>query len=165
MSLNVEDGTGLSTSESYASVSDADTRLGNLGMTIWSPLQTSEKEAALRRATNYLEQAYRESWKGLRLHKDQALSWPRWDVLVDNFPTDPNSVPPEVKNACIDLALKAAAGDLNADLTRGVITKKIGPIETQYDRYSPQSVRYPSIDQQLRPFLRGSGANAMLVRA
>lgn len=176
MSLIVEDGTGLSNAESYISVADASTRHANNGMTNWATLSTTEMEAALRRATTYMEQAYRERWKGLRLHmrvggsgqqleETQALSWPRWDVMVDGFPVSPNIVPTEVANACADLALKAAAGDLNLDLTRGVITEKVGPIETQYDRYSPQNVRYRSIDMMLAPFLKSSGANAMLVRA
>jgi hypothetical protein len=74
-------------------------------------------------------------------------------------------VPADIANACADLALKAASGDLNADLTRGVVRKKVGPLETEYDRYSPQSVRYPAITMALAPYLKGSSAMATLVRA
>jgi hypothetical protein len=165
LALVTEDGTGLSNAESYISVADADTRLGNLGQTNWATLQIAEKEAALRRSTAFIEQALRERWTGYRLHKTQALSWPRWYVVVDGYPVDPNTVPADVANACADLAMKAAAGDLNADLTPRVITKKVGPIETQYDRYSPQSVRYRALEMALSPYLKGSSSNAMLVRA
>lgn len=165
MALIVEDGTGLANADAYAAVADADTRLANLGMTIWAPLLQAEKEQAIRRATAYMEQAYRERWQGFRLHKLQALSWPRWNVWTDGYPVDPNIVPPVVAAACIDLAVKAAAGDLNGDLTRGVVRKKIGQLETEYDPHSPQSTRYRAIDMALMPFLRGSSASVGLVRA
>jgi hypothetical protein len=60
-------------------------------------------------------------------------------VWVDCYPVAPDAVPADIANACADLALKAAAGDLNADLTREVVRKKIGPLETEYDRNSPQA--------------------------
>lgn len=164
MSLIVEDGTGLSTAESYISVADASTRHSNLGNTTWADLTTAQMEEALRRATIYMEQAYRSRWAGYVQHLTQALSWPRNSVVVDGWrwiATD--IVPAEVANACADLALKAAAGDLNADLTRAVKRKKVGPLETEYSDYSPQSVRYPAINMMLAPYLAGTGAR--LVRA
>jgi hypothetical protein len=164
VALIVEDGTGLANADSYISVADTDTRMSNLGLTTWATLQTAEKEAALRRATQYMEQAFRENWNGYRLHKTQALSWPRWNVMVDGYPVDTTSVPVTVANACADLAFKAAAGDLNADLTRGVVRKKVGPIETEYDRYSPQSVRYRNVEMALAPYLTRSSACATLIR-
>jgi hypothetical protein len=165
LALITEDGTGLANAESYISVADADTRLGNMGMTTWATLVQAEKEQALRRATAYIEQALRERWTGYRLHKSQALSWPRWYVVVDGYPIDPNVVPADVANATADLALKSAAGDLNEDLSPRVIRKKVGLIETEYDRYSPQSKRYRALEMALSPYLKGSSSNAMLVRA
>jgi hypothetical protein len=164
MALEVEDGTGKANAESYCSVASADARHSAFGNTAWTGTDAA-KEAALRRATAYMEQAYRERWQGIRRHVDQALSWPRWDVCVDSYTIDTESVPAEVANACADLALKALADDLNADLTRGVVRKKIGPLETEYDRYSPQSKRFRAIDMMLSPFLKGSSATATLVRA
>ena len=166
MTLIVEDGSGLSTAESYISAADASTRHTNLGNTNCALLTSDEMEQALRRATVYMEQAYRERWQGYVQHLDQALSWPRNSVVIDGWrwiATD--IVPAEVANACADLALKAAAGDLNADLTRGVVRKKVGPLETEFDRYSPQSTRYVAINMMLAPFLKGASANATLVRA
>ena len=66
---------------------------------------------------------------------------------------------------CADLALRALTDDLNADLTRAVVRKKIGPLETEYDRNSPQSKRFRPVDMALAPFLKGSSASARLVRA
>lgn len=166
MALIVENGTGLSTAESYVSVAAADTRLAALGLTNWATLTTAEKEQALRRSTNYLEQAYRSRWKGNRHTVAQALAWPRNGVVVDDFVVIASTiVPPEVANACADLAFKAAAGDLNADLDRAIVREKVGPLETEYSQHSPQSVRYRVIDMTLAPFLCGASAMASLVRA
>jgi hypothetical protein len=165
MALIVEDGTGLANAESYISVADAGTRHSNNGMTNWATLTLEEQEQALRRATQFMEQAFRERWHGYRRNFDQALSWPRWDVSVDEYPVRFDIVPREVAAACADLALKAAAGDLNADLTRGVVREKVGPIETEYDRYSPQAVRYRAIEMTLAPYLKGSNSTVGLVRS
>jgi len=166
MTLVVEDGTGKTNAESYASVAQADTRLAALGMTVWaSNTTTTEREQALRRATAFMEQAFRTDWVGARLLRDQALSWPRYGAEADGFVLDSISVPTDIVNACIDLAFKAASGDLNADLTRAVLREKVGPIETEYAPNSPQATRYVSIEMALRPYLRGSRVMARLVRS
>lgn len=166
MALVVENGTGLSNAESYVSVAGADTRMSNLGNTNWTTLTTVEKEQALRRATVYMAQAYRERWAGNRHTTTQALDWPRNSVVVDGFVViESNVVPADVANACADLAFKAAAGDLNADIERAVIREKVGPLETEYSAHSPQTVRYRAIDMLLAPYLTGGGAMARLVRA
>jgi hypothetical protein len=166
VALVVEDGTGKADAESFITLAAATTRHANLGNAAWAAAATDAvREAALRRATVFMEQAYRERWQGYRRTNTQALSWPRWWVSIDNFPVDPDSVPVEVANACADLALAALTDDLNPTLTRGVRRKKIGPLETEYDPYSPQGSRRPAIDMALSPFLKGSSAMATLVRA
>lgn len=165
MALIVEDGTGMSTAESFASVAAADTRLAALGNTNWADLTTTEKEQALRRATAYMEQAYRQNWQGTRVNSTQALSWPRSWATVDGYAVAADSVPAVIANACIDLAFMAAAGDLNPNLERAVIRKKLGPLETEYSPHSPQQVRYRAIDMMLAPYLGRGGASYTLVRS
>jgi hypothetical protein len=165
MSLIVETGGGSATAESYASVADADARMAARGNDTWAPLSAAEKEEALRRATDWMLQAYRDRWTGYRQHLGQALCWPRYGVVVDGFYVPIDSVPNEVKNACIDLAFKAAAADLAPDLSRGVVREKVGPIETEYDRASPQSTRRPAIEMMLSPYLKGGPGMARLVRS
>jgi hypothetical protein len=173
MSLNVETGTGSSTSESFASVADADLYHSNRGNTAWAAIaSTALKEAALRKATDYMEQSYRLRWLGYRHTEAQALSWPRDEVQRADFtylnqwsfyPND--EVPTEVKNACAELALKASADELSPDLTQGVIREKVDVLEVEYDKYSSQSPRYVAIDRLLSPFLSGSSASRSVVRS
>jgi hypothetical protein len=165
MALVVETGEGLATAESYISVADADARHAAFGNTAWTGLD-AVKEAALRRATAYMEQAYRQRWVGNRYSDDQALSWPRVVYqLVDSWTINSDEVPADVANACADLALRSLSEDLNADQSRAVVRKKIGPLETEYDRASPQAKRFRAIDMMLAPYLKGSSAMATLVRA
>lgn len=165
MTLIVETGAGLSTAESYASVASADSRMTAHGNTTWSTLTTAQKEEALRRATTYMVQAYRTRWMGGRMLSTQALDWPRAGCVVDGFNIPLDVVPADIVNACIDLALKAAAGELAADLERAVIREKVGPLETEYAPNSTQATRYRAIDLALAPYLMGSSAMAMLVRS
>lgn len=163
MTLIVEDGTGLSTAESYISVADAGTRHTNLGNTAWTGTD-AVKESALRRATQYMLQAYRGNWQGTRMNSTQALDWPRAWVSVDGYAVATNIVPTEVANACADLALRALSADLNADLSPPVIREKVGPIETEYAAYGPERTRYPAIDMMLAPYLGRGGSSFGLVR-
>jgi hypothetical protein len=171
MTLIVEDGTGLPNSDSYASVASADTRLAALGMTDWTSLSTAQKEQALRRATVYMLQTYRSRWRGRRKLGTQALDWPREEVTRDDYgiflisgyyayyPDD--EVPAEVEDACIDLALRSAAADLLPDQSQGVVREKVGPLEVEYDRYSPQRKKYSAIDGLLRPLLKADGSGVV----
>jgi hypothetical protein len=164
MTLIVEDGTGLSTAEAYTSVADADARHTAMGNTAWTGT-TAAKEAALRRATQFMEQRFRSRWKGTRHTRDQALSWPRYGAEADGYALDSTSVPDDIANACADLALRALADDLNPDQTRAVIREKVGPLETEYSAHSPQATRFAAVDQALTPYLVGSGVNRPVVRA
>jgi hypothetical protein len=175
MTIIVEDGTGLSTAETYISVADADTYFSNRANTTWSALTTANKEASLRKAADYLLQVYRLRWKGTRVNSTQALDWPRSYVARDDYtysgingyttiggnyyyPSD--EVPTEVARACAELAVKASADELSPDLGRRTIREKVDVIEVEYDPNSPQSTIYRAIDNMLAPFLNGGGAYA-----
>lgn len=164
MTLIVETGDGLANADSYISVADADARHAALGNSGWTGAD-AVKESALRRATEYLEQAYSSRWKGTRLMRAQALSWPRYGVEADGYALPSSTVPAGIANVCADLALQALSGPLNPNLERGIVREKVGPLETEYDRNSPQATRYRAVDMALAVFLKSSGATVPLVRA
>lgn len=166
MSLITEDGTVVVGAESYATVADTTAWHLARGNSTWAGLTNDQMEQALRRATDYMTQAYQPRWKGYRASATQELDWPRAGVYIaplaytlagTSFLVTDTSVPPEVKNACIALALRAAAGDLLSDLSQGVLSEKIGPIETTYNKVTSQRVRYAAIDAMLAPYLQSSG--------
>lgn len=166
MSLIVEDGTGLATAESYISVTAADTYFLNRNNAVWAALQTPAKEAALRKATDYMLQAYRVRWAGMRNVATQALDWPRRYVPNRDVPQmygpspafyDFTSVPVTVANACAELALRASAADLSPDLTAQVKSESVGPISVVYADGARQDTHYKAIDAMLAPFLKAGG--------
>lgn len=170
MSLIVEDGTGKADAESFISVADATTYLTSRGNTTWAALASDAiREQCLRRATDYMEQAYRNRWAGYRVSSTQSLSWPRaWvpmedvDYIATYYPND--EVPMLVANACAELALRASTSTLLSDQSQGVITETVGPLSVTYDKYSSQSPRYVPVDAMLSPmFLNGGSSIQMKV--
>lgn len=162
MALVTEDGTGLANAESYITVADADARrLSFGGDAAWNALTTGQKEAALRKGAEYLEQRYSSRFKGTRLLRAQALSWPRYGAIVHGWDVDSNVVPAAIANANADLALRSITETLNADQTRGIVREKVGPLETEYDAYGSQTTRYVAVDGMLAPYLTGGGMSRL----
>lgn len=92
----VEDGSGLTTSNSYCSTTAADTYHAAQGNpSDWSDADLLTKQDALRRATESLDLAFGARWNGFRSTSEQALDWPRaWcidsagnDISSDTIPT------------------------------------------------------------------------------
>lgn len=172
MSLIVEDGSGKSNSESYISVADADAYHSNRGNATWATLTTTVKEQLLRKSTDYMVAVYRLRWDGYRYVDTQALDWPRLYVPVRDICTvnsyqiyvDPNIVPVQVKNACAEFALKANSEDLLVDQTQVVTREKVGPIEVEYDKFSPQYKRYLQIENALSIYFASSANQVKLMR-
>lgn len=178
MSITVETGSGNAAANSYASVEQADAWHAARGITTWADLLTEEREQALVRATAYMQQVYRLRWAGSRVLMTQALDWPRaWVPMVDApgyygaypayYPS--NAVPREVRDACCELALTAAAGDLSPNIERQAKSVTVGPITKVYADNASPVTRYRAIDNMLAPLLLGAsvgdGSSIKLVRA
>lgn len=171
MALIVEDGSLVTGAESYCSVAAADTYHSDSGNTAWAALVTATKEQALRKATRYMVGAYRHRWTGTRKTTTQALDWPRYMVPIRDTPTFQGTnlayvpatiVPTEVVQACAEFALITATnGALAPDLTSRVLREKVGDIEVEYDRGSPQFTVYRSLDMMLRPYLKAGGSSVV----
>ena len=166
MAFVVETGAGLSNSNSYASVAAADSYFADRGVTSWAALTTTAKEQALIKGTDYLEQTYRESWKGYRVTSTQSLSWPRSEVIVDTFPVAANIVPSAIVKACVEMALRASDGeDLIADLGQQIIKEKVDVIETTYAEFGSLSARYPAVNRLVLPYLYSSTSDGGFTQA
>ena len=76
MPLIVEDGTGLSNSDSYQTLAEARLSAQLLGLAL--PAQDVEAEQALRNGARYVD-GFEGSFSGTRLLDTQALSYPRVD--------------------------------------------------------------------------------------
>lgn len=161
MALVTEDGTGLSTAESYVSVTTADAYWSARNNTTWAALTTAVKEANLRIATEYLSR-YTGKWRGLRVKTTQALDWPRSEVCVDNVVIAYNVLPGQLVRAVCELAAKVVSGSLIVDESAQVVSESIGPISTTYAQGARQQTRYAYVDALLAPLLRaGNGISVV----
>lgn len=166
MALIIEDGSGVSGAESYISVADADDYHTKRGNATWVGAEP-DKEAALRKAADYLRQFYRTRWKGYQLYVDQVMDWPRSDVYIDPQDSttllDEEAIPEEVRRANAELALIALTGTLAPNITRGSIKRrKVGPIETEYNNAVAIPI-YRAVDMTLAPLLLSTSNGGIMV--
>lgn len=151
----VEDGTGVEGANSYVTVEYADTYHTDRANTAWTAATEDAKEAALIKATDYVEQVYADRWDGEAVYEDQPLSWPR-DVAT--------GIPTRLKQAVCQLALEALTTDLNPKIGQGIKRKKVDSIEIEYQDDTYGGTTRPAIDGLLAPILSGSSLNARVVR-
>jgi len=106
MALIVEDGSGADDSESYVSVSDASNYATKWGYP-WAPTDTAAAEAALRRATSWIDAHYRIYFPGEKINgRTQSLEWPRKDAYdASGDAIDSTSVPIEIQRATAEAAV------------------------------------------------------------
>jgi len=171
MALVVEDGSGKSDAEAYVSVDFADTYFTNRqGSTAWndSAVTTSDKEAAIRNATAYLDRRYNGNWIGRRVYKEQALAFPRTDIIdIDGFAVGNDDVPKNLEHACCEAAVLALSEDLLPDLTNtGIISEEsvsVGSVAstTKYEGGKSQIKTYRKVTTLLRGMLRNQGTIVM----
>lgn len=153
MALTVETGTVVAGAESYVSVADCDTYHSNRGNAGWSGIN-AVKEAALRKATAYIDGKYRSRWKGGKVSTIQPLCWPRWGVEdADGIFLSNATIPPRLKDAVCEAALRSLTADLAADVEPGIKRQKVDVIETEYFG-GAGIVQYQVIDQLLSDFIR-----------
>lgn len=166
MTIIVEDGTGRPDAESYVSVEGANSYHLNRGNAAWAGLASDTvREQMLRRATDYMEQAYAGQWKGDRATDTQALSWPRSGVVVHGYSVASDVVPLAVQRACAELALRAISGDLSPDLSAQVKQETVGQISVTYADGARQQVKFQAVDGLLSGLLCGPAAAIKVVRA
>jgi hypothetical protein len=162
MSLIVEDGTGLSTAQSYVSVADCTAYHANHGNSAWAAALTDAlREAALVRATLAIDARGYGNWRGVKYLTTQALDWPRsgaWDA--DGVPL--SGVPAKLIEATCEAALVelGSVGALSKKGEAGLKSITIGDIEKTWTGSSAvASVSYPAIYRPLRRLMNGSAGN------
>ena len=142
MALVIENGQGLSNSESYVDVDYVDAYFLKRGINEWAPL--TNREQLIIRAMDYIENNY--TYQGTKLISTQALQFPR---LINGETVYPIAL----KNAVCELALKANSGDLLQDTGKTTIREKVGTLEVEYDPNQDDLTSYNYVNKLLAPYL------------
>lgn len=108
ITLVVEDGSGNPNANAYASDTFVDKYHEDRGNTHWAGITDVEiKKACIIRATDYIDKRFGRAFKGYRMQKAQALSWPRMGAFDDDdYSLD--DVPVQLQKALAEYALRAA---------------------------------------------------------
>lgn len=168
MALIVEDGTGKTDAQSYVDLTYVNAYFAARAVGAWTGTD-SAKEAAIIRAMDYIETA----WKFLGAKQypgnPQALEWPRVGIY-DEQGAEIVGIPERLKRAVAEYAVRALTSPLAPDPVNnqtGQVKRKrekLGPIEeeTEYTGAPPANVvAYPAADILLRGLVVPRGGRAM----
>lgn len=112
--LIAETGAGITNANSYATLAQGNQwHEGSLQAATWTAASDATKETALVAATRFLDANV--EWQGYRVEIDQALAWPRLEVVFDGHSVPWDSLPSPVVNATCELARLLMGADLQAD--------------------------------------------------
>lgn len=183
MAFKVETGLLITGATSYVTVDAADTFFEDRSDSVWAAATEANKEAALIRASSYMQARYRMQWKGSRVDALQALDWPRRGVDIpdyfDPFYSNPfaptqfinsyfypiTTIPEQVKQAQMLLAREVLddssnpVNTLQDNLERLTKREKVGSIEVEYMDSTQGGAgtrlkRYWEAENLLTPLLR-----------
>ena len=185
MSLTKEDGTIVTDANAYADDADAIAYQTDRGRQAWLDATTEVQEAALVRATDYIETRFGRKFIGSPVGDVQELAWPRLLAVYPRtgnaFPVD--EVPEDVLNATILYAgeIIGPDGDDLELMTELAITPEISSSNVKSKREKVDVLEestqffgggetlrtiqpFPEADRLLRPWLRGGGLGGLTAR-
>ena len=188
VTIIVEDGSRPAGANSYSSLADAVAFLNNLPSTYttqWTAASDDLKSQALIMGTHILDSEVQ--WKGVRMDPDtpQPRQWPRWKwprkttaVFIKTPQEDrawwnDGTVPPVIKEACIEMALCVLSRNLISEFgTEGIKSVVVGGtrsgLEVQFDKDDRPFPIPPYIRRKIAPFVlqqAGQSCNFNVVRA
>lgn len=152
--------------DSFTSLADANTYwTEHSGGTGWATASDTEKEKALREASQFIDKSY--SWLGNHPGgESQLLSWPRLNVIDrQGRYRSSGKVPKEIKDATAWLAEQALGGQLRPAKDRGgeVSRLKAGSVEIQYAEGAPSNKSFDYVDLLVSELVsHGKGSTKLL---
>jgi len=125
MALIVEDGTGKTDSDTYASEAALAAYAAARGVTI-----AGTDTELLITAMDYLES---KDFKGDKGTQEQALQWPRLNVMIDGYYVDSDAIPQSLVDSQCEIAISIDGGtNPLAIIGRDTKREKVGDIEVEY---------------------------------
>jgi hypothetical protein len=156
MAIIVEDGTGVDNANSYVSVADYKAYAAERGTVITVSDAVLEQYIVL--SMDYLETF---DFIGLKLNRDQALQWPRYNVIIDGYAIETNSIPKELKAGLNEIITSFNSNiDPQANVERLQEEVSVGPISVKYSEGGSSQTIVPKINTSLKKLIRGGGAGS-----
>lgn len=165
MNLIIEDGTGVTGANSFASADDMFLYATDRNIEISS--DPAILEGLLIKAMDYIE-SISTRFNGVPRVVGQPLPFPR-SVMDSYGAVVSTGIPAQVKKAQIILAIAATTTDLlpvqAAGAVMDVTRKTVGPITVEYEKTTHTvTPRVPLADALLRPYIYGGSMQPTVIR-
>lgn len=145
----IEDGTGKTNANSYATESNLSTYAADRGITI-----AGTNSQLLITAMDYIESL---DFTGVKNTKEQVLQWPRYGVYIDGYSFDNDAIPQLLIDAQIEVALAVdASNDPLSTVDRATKMEKLDGLEVEYMDNSSDAAILRKVNAKLKKLLRAS---------
>lgn len=149
MALVIEDGSRPHGANTYAGLDMAEIYHLARATAAWSADDDEpcrqRKSAALVRATDWLNSRVR--WQGQKRRWQQLMAWPRCGVVLPEGAVPDNTVPPQVVDACCELAGHFMTADVLSPRERGgqVLAESVEGLSVSYAQNAPTDTLFPKV--------------------
>lgn len=173
MALILEDGSNVANSNTYVSLSYADSYFANLNNLDWTGLSDTEsdielKETALIQATLSVELLYGDDYKSYVAFNEQSLLFPRMSFIKNGWQSvTQGTIPKELKDAVCEVAVMYINDanifpNANTDSNIKVSDKAIGELKKKLEYFkatNPEKYKgFGKVEKILRPILNTANA-------
>lgn len=149
MTLVVEDGTLVSSADSYVTLSEFKSWADNRGVTYGTDSAVTQQ---IYRAMDYIESL---NFIGEKSDDNQALQWPRDQVVIDGYYIDSDEMPNELKVAVFESIKAEIDGDSRMTASeRRTISEKVGDLQVTYASNADVKRSIPAVTRALRKLIR-----------
>ena len=149
MTLVVEDGSKVTGANTYITLAEFKAWADARGVNYSSDGHVTEN---ILRAMDYIEELL---FIGVKETRDQALQWPRVDVVIDGYALDVGEIPKELKNAAYELVKAIIDGDNKLNPVERQVTKeKVDSLEVTYKSNAGMQRHTPAVTRALRKLIR-----------
>lgn len=149
MALVVEDGTLVSGADSYVTLAEFKAWADKRGVTYGTDSVVTQQ---IYRAMDYIESL---NFIGEKSDENQALQWPRDQVVIDGYYIDSDEMPNELKVAVYESIKAEIDGDSRMTASeRRTISEKVGDLQVTYASNADVKRSIPAVTRALRKLIR-----------
>jgi hypothetical protein len=149
MALVVEDGTLVSGADSYVTLAEFKAWADKRGVTYGTDSAVTQQ---IYRAMDYIEGL---NFIGEKSDENQALQWPRDQVVIDGYYIDSDEMPNELKVAVYESIKAEIDGDSRMTASdRRTISEKVGDLQVTYANNADVKRSIPAVTRALRKLIR-----------
>ncbi len=149
--LVVETGTKSTTANSYITVDNyktyRDDRYG-----VGDNPSNDQITQFIHRAMSYFETL---EFKGFKASEEQALQFPRQDLVIDGYGKDDDEIPVEVLTALYEITYAVESGNARDNqIERETISETVGSLSVTYKNGSAPNTLTPAVTNALRKLIK-----------